>query len=131
MRQRRESAAAQNTFHLKDRTINEYKHNGRNKENKYCLVVLSHAYSLKGRLGVAVIMHPKTNQRLDFKQGRQIANRRDYMNKMSVCKRMGKTEGNKKLSTMSSSDFRANEKVIIKGDWPPVKCMQKINHSWY
>lgn len=98
MRQRRESAAAQNTFHLKDRIINEYKHNGRNKENKYCLVVLRHAYSLKGRLGDAAIMHPKTNQHLDFKQGRQIANRRDYMNKMSVCKRMGKTKGKKEIA---------------------------------
>lgn len=77
MRQRRESAAAQNTSHLKDRIINESKHNGRNKENKYYLVVLSHAYSLKGRLGDAAIMHPKTKQHLEFKQGRQIANRRD------------------------------------------------------
>lgn len=66
MRQGKESAAAQNTFHLKDRIINEYKHNGRNKENKYCLLVLSHAYSLKGGLGVAAIMHPKTNQHLDL-----------------------------------------------------------------
>lgn len=99
MRQRRESAAAQNTFHLKGRIINEYKHNGKNRENKYCLVVLSHAYSLKGRLGAAAIMHPKNNQHLDFKQGRQIANRRDYMNKMSVCKRMGKTEEKQQLSS--------------------------------
>lgn len=35
MRQRKESAAAQNIFHLKDRIINEYKHDRRNKENKY------------------------------------------------------------------------------------------------
>lgn len=46
-------------------------------------------------------MHPKTNQHLDFKA--KMTNRRDYKNKISECKRMGKTEGKKNLNDTSSS----------------------------
>lgn len=148
MRQRKETAAAQNTFHLKGRIISQYIHNGRNKENKYCRVVLSHAYSLKGGLGVAAIMHPKTNQHLDFQQRRQMTNRRDYKNKTFVCKRMGKTEGKKNLTLWAAQRLQGkwkgdnkrklatrvmyvkkNKSTVATEIWAPVKqqcCSQEV-----
>lgn len=67
---------------------------------KINIVILSLVmlYSLKGGLGLVVIMH------LDFKQGRQMTNRRDYKDKMScVLNDGGEREGKKNLSKRSSS----------------------------